>query len=654
MFRVIQRNHGTCRFACLPKLANGLGTAIRSSTQKTAEKTPEETQSSANHPVLQHLLKINLATVGEHISETLDSREYETLSREPGTSDVASEAGSFSEDVPWYLRQEFTSALVQKKELNIPSLPANSPTHLSDLIHLLAKDLGVDELLVFNIGALDDTHEFKLNNSDLDYIIIGTGKSEKHIYKAASEVRTHIKHTYGVVTSVQGMVSAAKTPAARRRLLKKARRGLSATENDYELSANSWILCKYKGVEIHILTDQRRAELNLELIWCAPENAHLYKQEGIVDYDSDNVLSSIRRRGFRRYHTSSRLYSSVIAYESLTELLEQLENLPLASTDEDIAQSRRKFNACFTGSSSGEFDTKTTFLKTIHLVRPELVSFEEVEESLLSKYASSAVQFMDSATEKAKDVTEYARLLLDSPQLDRSSKEALDYALSKLSSFISTLYEFSTDKFLMSADPLFLPLLWRLTYTDGTKVVTPRAVSDVIEGKSPFAPNNGEQAATLAYKNSRNVLSVASYHDKKIGSNLSAALREQVVFTYGNCGKWDQFWDELKFTTFVTLFSPPEKLDWIVRLAVYLALTGHKVQSFKFLSEMLNNPSFISGGFADAYAANGSKFNSETQKVAFVAAVTSMIDLLEKKSEGLFEDIRESLVKMDSNVHDST
>lgn len=548
--------------------------------------------------------------------------------------------------IPWYLRQEVTSTLLEKKEVKIPSVPSNSPPHVSEFLDLLAKDLGIDELLVFDIASLSEEHEFKLNHPELKCIIIGTGKSEKHIYKAASELRTHIKHTYGVVPSVQGMVSSAKTPAARRRLLRKARRGPSATDNDYGFSANSWILCIHDGVEVHMLTEQRRVELNLELIWCAPEDAHLYEIEGSVDYDSDNVLYGFNhRRGTRGFHTSTRQYSTATQTD-LNEILVQLKLIPLTAEDTEVLSLKNEFMQTFETEANKDFDTKTEFLRIIHLARPNLLTFQEVEESLLLKYAQSSLA-VDLSKEKARDVTEYAKLLVDSPEITIDSKEASDMVLDKLSRFISSIYEFSSDTFTM--DKSFWALLWRLTYTDGSKSITPNLVSAVIEGQVPFAPLNGEQASKLAYKNSRNVLFLASYHDKKYGTNLSADQKEFIVYTYGNCGKWEQFWSEWNTTSFLLTCSPAQKLDWIVRLVVFLALTGNKSQAFKFLSEYWRTSSSVCGSFLDVYQENLRKFNSEQQKVAFVTAITSMIDLFEKEGESYFEEIKEILHVIESD-----
>lgn len=550
---------------------------------------------------------------------------------------------------PWYLRQDVASNLLERKEIEIPKVAANSPPHASDFLNLLAKDLGVDELRIFDIASLDDAHEFKTNHLDTHSIIIGTGKSERHIYKAATELRAYIKHKYGVVPSVQGLVSSGKTPAQRRRLLKKARKGPSATDNDYGFTANSWILCIHEGVEVHILSAQRRAELNLEQIWCPPEDLHLYQESEPLNYESDNVLHSFgRRRGLRRFHTSTRAYSTTSSSGNLTKVLEKLENLPMTAEDGEILQLQHQFNELFNGETPEEFNIKSKFYKTIHLARPDLVSFKDVEECLLQKYTSAATWSHEMASEKINDITEYTRLLVDSPELTVDSKEASDHSLDKLSGFISALYQFSTEKFSMSANPMFLPLLWKLANAETQEPITSKLVSDVILGKTPLVPSNGESSSQLAPNNARDILCLTSYYDKTFNTNLLTEHRELFLFTFGNCGKWDRFWKEWESYMFLSSHTASERIDQWVRLAVYLALTGNRSQAFKFLCEFWKNSSSVSGSFLDALSKHNLKFNSDAQRDAFVMAVRQMIQILEGENEQLFEEIKLTLDQLGS------
>lgn len=628
---------------------NSIKISSEESISEQDELSAVESSKAPTHESVEpgELVKIEL---DDSVNFFSSSEEVEIgLPPEPTNSNAESLGKRQDSSIPWYLRQDVTSNLLEYEVTEIPNIPANSPPHLSGILDVLAKHLGIKELKIFDINALDETHQFKSNHPDLDFVVIGTGASERHIYKAANELRYHIKHTYGVIPVVQGKVSSAKSSTARRRLVKRARKGPTATDNDYGFTANSWVLCKHDGVEVHMLTNQRRAELNLELIWCLAEDLHLYEPKEAPALDSDDILVGLGgRRATRSYHTNTRHSTTVSkSLESNTEILNkilvELQNLPVDVGDHVIESLKRKFEERFKGTSPKHYDMKNTFLTTVHLARLGIVSFADVEESLLLKYASSIAYSTDLSLEKAKDVTQYARLLIDSPELIKDSKAALDLALDKLSRFISALFEYSNDKFLMSADPMFLPLLWRLTYTESGRPITSRLVSDVIQGRKQLVPGNGEPSSMSASNNARDVLCLVLFHDQKNKSDMMLDQNELIFFTYGNSGKWDYFWNEWSNFNFLSSPSTSEMIDRWVRLVVYLALTGNKAQAFKFLSELWTNSSCVTGSFLDAYEKNGNKFNYDTQREAFVSAVEIMASLLEDLA---FDKVRATLAQM--------
>ncbi|KAM9889020.1 hypothetical protein OXX79_012445, partial [Metschnikowia pulcherrima] len=129
------------------------------------------------------------------------------LAKSEAENTLAQTGTSFSDDitVPWYLREDIKSSLLDEKEVKIPEVPPHAPDHVSEFLELLAKDYGMENLLLFDMTTLEESHEFKANNRNVDFIIISTGKSERHILKAATEFRTHIKHKFDVLPSTEGM-----------------------------------------------------------------------------------------------------------------------------------------------------------------------------------------------------------------------------------------------------------------------------------------------------------------------------------------------------------------------------------------------------------------------------------------------------------------
>jgi hypothetical protein len=109
--------------------------------------------------------------------------------------------------------------LVETKKIDLPQLPEGSPVSVEKFINVLAYDYGFDNIKIFDLSLLDEDHNFSTKNQSSRYIMIGTGKSEKHIYKAGVELRNFIKHTYHVLPLMEGLTSQEMSPLARRRCL---------------------------------------------------------------------------------------------------------------------------------------------------------------------------------------------------------------------------------------------------------------------------------------------------------------------------------------------------------------------------------------------------------------------------------------------------
>lgn len=546
--------------------------------------------------------------------------------------------------IPWYLRDEIKSTLLDEKEITLPEIPPHAPAHVLEFLNLLATDYGMENLLLFDMTTLDETHEFKANNVNVDFIIISTGKSERHILKASTEFRTHIKHKYQVLPSTEGIVSTAKTPAMRRKLLRRARKGPSSTDNDYGRAANSWVLFHHENVDVHIMTAERRQDLNLESIWCRPEDLHLYEQKLAAPVESDHIFSGIR---YLHTRAGRRNYSSI---EGPKHHLQTLLSLPVNVGLSELKGLKSQFDSEFSGTSVENYGIKYQFYKTLHLHCPELVSFQEVESVLLEKYASTEILSEDLSRQKLSDVTEYAKLLLDSSSTQLASVESTDTALDKLSLFISVLYRFSSEKFSMSKDPEFIPLLWRLTFCSKGDFVTPGDIDQFIKTRdTTIAGKSGEPLIALASNNARNVLTLIDFHNKTIGngSSITPAFQELVLYTYGNAGKWKKFWEEWDSMFFPNTPLPLSALEMWVRLVTYLLIVSNHSQSLHFLDYCWRNGSGVSGSFMECLDANKRKFNSKDEKDALLKAMYVMVDSLDPKKD-IFVEMRKQLLEMQS------
>ncbi|ODV94089.1 hypothetical protein PACTADRAFT_34900 [Pachysolen tannophilus NRRL Y-2460] len=183
----------------------------------------------------------------------------------------------------------------------MPELPKDSPDSLLPIVELINNKLGIDDLKIFDLR--EDTGGAENGNGYLSKImIVGSGKSEKHLQKATVELMNFIKHdlNFQKIPDVEGFVKNNKMVKKQKKLRKKAKQNSSYHNNDYGVLPNSWIMvdAKIDDISIHFMTPRRRKELNLEMLWCRPEDQHLYEAEAGESSMNDDIFS-----GIRHYHT---------------------------------------------------------------------------------------------------------------------------------------------------------------------------------------------------------------------------------------------------------------------------------------------------------------------------------------------------------------
>ncbi|ANZ76291.1 BA75_04208T0 [Komagataella pastoris] len=212
----------------------------------------------------------------------------------------SSSISSADEDpnLPWYLR----TAKKVATSIEMPKLPESSPQKLHDLVRYFIKDLGIEDIKVFDLSK---NEEEEIDGSRFlgKYMVIGTGKSNKHLAKAGSEMMNFLKHEYGTPSSnIEGLVKDTLLIRQQKRLKRKGGKLSSPQSNDFGVTANSWIMIdtNIDDIYVHFLTEKRRKELNLEYLWCSAEDRPLYHQE-VATTPSDDIFS-----GIRNYHTFSR------------------------------------------------------------------------------------------------------------------------------------------------------------------------------------------------------------------------------------------------------------------------------------------------------------------------------------------------------------
>jgi len=606
--------------------------------------------------------KLNVsASTGEDPSEIRKVSEESLNETKEGISngeDVAEDS------VPWYLRDDSSSPLLETKKVELPVVPDHAPTTVQTFLELLSDEYGLEDIELFDLTQLDPDNEYHADNQPSDYMIICTGKSEKHIYKASNELRTYIKHNFDLIPKIEGMASNSKTPAARRRMLRRARKGPLATDNDYGRTPNSWVMCDtvVNNICIHILTESRRNELNLESLWCREEDIEKYSRSDSTAEESDDIFIGIRRfhtmTPFARHYQQNRLYSSSSSNGALEA---HYHKLSLGNpTAEGLKQQIKSFEADFQDPGIKDYNTRFKFYRSIHIQNPEVVCFDELTFILLDKYSSLKIILnndIDISKERIQDAVDFMKLLIDSPeirgQFDLSNSKQVnaysDELYDKLSHFLSTLFQFSKEQIDVSHHPEFLPLLWRLSFFQKDDIVIgSRMIEDIIykEGDIPDLP--AQPSIFQAKNRARDVLDLINYYNQKINENAlpTNSFKELLLFTYGNSGDWDKFWNtwEISFNLLNNskIDSKSSIKNW-VRLIVYLAIRNDRSAIVYFLNNYWNCSTSVAGSFIEDFELNNNAFNSEEEKRSFKSSVNKMLNSINNENEGnpSFSNVKE-------------
>lgn len=607
-------------------------------------------------------IQIRYNSVNHHVKKNI-SQEQEN--EDVNVAETAEGIDDNKESIPWYLRDDSSSPLVETAKIELPVVPEHAPPTISTFLELISDEYGLEDIHLFDMHAVDPDNEYHADNQPADFIIICTGKSEKHIYKASNELRTYIKHNFNLIPKIEGMISNSKTPAARRRMLRRARKGPLATDNDYGRAANSWVMCDtdVDNICIHILTKERRDELNLESMWCLEEDKEKYmKQEPVVE-ESDDIFIGIRRlhtmTPFARNLQQRKWYGTSTSSNDLESFYHKLtsEKADLSATD--LKEYIEKFESAFQQQSLKDYNTKFNFYKTIHLINSSVISFDKVTSVLLEKYNSLQIMLnnaLNASIEKPQDIVSFMKLLIDSPEIkhgfDLSNPKQVnlysDELCDRLSRFISTLFRFSSDDIMMSAHPEFLPMLWRLSYVQqNSTVIGSKMIDNVIYQNSPLPDLPGQASILQANNRARDILDLINYYNQTVEVDAlpTDAFKELLFFTYGNAGNWNKFWDtwEVSFNLLGDKNDTKSAIKLWVRLVVYLAIRNDRSAIFHFFNNYWNHSTSVAGSFVDDFESNDRMFNSDEEKKCFKNSIYKMLDSINNDTSGspTFSSVRE-------------
>lgn len=497
-----------------------------------------------------------------------------------------------TDNVPWYIRQLEIISNIQRSP--IPDIPKGAPESLSTFLNLMSHDYGLEDIGLYDLSVLELDHPNSIHNQPADYMLIATAKSERHVYKAGQELKHYIKHNMNHLPKVSGLVSWTQSPLMNRRLKKRANKSPPSTHNEYGKPANSWIMCEtlVDNIFIHILTKERRQELDLESLWVNEETPNLS-----IKYNQLNISQT------RGLHVS-RLVNNHLSTTYNKILKETVADLDSAKITKYIDE----FESKFSHPSIEHYNLKARFFMILHTINPQIVDLNKVSRVLLEKYNDLALASkIDISNQRSLDLMKFMTLVTDSPELsmkcNHNQKQISDESLDLLSKFAMQLYRFTGDDIDLETEANLIPLLINLTQgatTENGIYLGPAIIDDTIHHDTDHYQTSFVEM-TQASNRTRDVLDMITYYleQRSEASALSRSCKELILFMYGNCGKWDKFWSY--WDTSMNFLEPKRDSSKWVRLIVYLALRNDTIAIKRFFDDYWVNSKAMAGSFLSQY-----------------------------------------------------
>ncbi|KAF2121150.1 hypothetical protein BDV96DRAFT_563688 [Lophiotrema nucula] len=205
--------------------------------------------------------------------------------------------------IPWYLQAQRDRPVVapstesQQRAL-IPDLPPNPPPLLKTLMDHISTNLGLDDLLLFDLRTLDPPPAL---GSKL-IMLTGTARSEKHLHVSADRFCRWLRREHGLRANAAGLLGRnelkikLRRKAKRMKMLANVGAADPAGGNIDDGIRTGWICCTVGKLEAHpedthipgadvenfvgfrevstgvnfvvqMFTEEKREEIDLETLW---------------------------------------------------------------------------------------------------------------------------------------------------------------------------------------------------------------------------------------------------------------------------------------------------------------------------------------------------------------------------------------------------
>lgn len=315
-----------CHFTFLNAFTSLAGVSVRPALK------PRATKLSPRHIAQRRTFKTLYSWRSEHVHHedwhSILEESQESLQDEQSREKESNPETDSS--IPWYLQvdppQRPSRPLSERQRL--PELPIDPPPLLQPMVEYISLDLGLDDLLIFDLRKIDPPPALGTNL----LMVLGTARSEKHLHVSADRFCRWLRTTHKLSPFADGLLGRGELKLKLRRKARRARLlssvGSAETSTADDGLRSGWV-CVNVGmiddggatveentesegfvgfggqvagarVVIQMLTEEKREELELEELWRGMlarqerrEARRLTNQdEGLLDEDSQHGKDS--------------------------------------------------------------------------------------------------------------------------------------------------------------------------------------------------------------------------------------------------------------------------------------------------------------------------------------------------------------------------
>ncbi|KXJ92438.1 hypothetical protein Micbo1qcDRAFT_162721 [Microdochium bolleyi] len=221
------------------------------------------------------------------------SRNPPSSSSQPTAADTSTDTGAGDADsVPWYLQVDPPRHVATLEPPPLPTVPEDAPPILSSILEYASEELGLDELSMLDLRELDPAPALGANL----FMLFGTARSERHLNVSAGRFVRWLRAKHRVHADADGLLGPNERKTKLRRKARKAKLlQIMGTDETDDGIRTGWICVNLgtigrsgpetanvsedgrltgfgtaqEGTSIvfQIMTESRRAEMNLEALW---------------------------------------------------------------------------------------------------------------------------------------------------------------------------------------------------------------------------------------------------------------------------------------------------------------------------------------------------------------------------------------------------